>query len=57
MRTRWAIFMSKVHDNSAPKTTLGVCRGMLVQSLAIPCQAWSEFPNAWKAIVEQILAD
>ena len=49
--------MSKVRDNSAPKMTLGMCRGTHAQSLAIPCQAWSEFPNGWKAIVEQILAD
>ena len=40
MRTRPAIFMSKVRDNSAPKMILGVCWGARARSLAIPRQAW-----------------
>ena len=40
MRTRRAIFMSKVHDISAPKMILGVCWGARAWLLAIPCQAW-----------------
>ena len=39
MRTRQAIFMSKVRDNSAPKMILGVRRGVRAESLTIPCQA------------------
>ena len=39
MRTRQAIFMSKVADNSTPKMILGACWGVRVQSLTIPHQA------------------
>ena len=39
MRTGWAIFMSKLHNNSAPKMILGECWGARVWSLAIPWQA------------------
>ena len=40
MRTRRAIFMSKVRDNSAPKMILGMCWDIGVRSLAIPLQVW-----------------
>ena len=39
MRTRRAIFMSKVRDNSAPKMMLGASWGACEWSLAIPGQA------------------
>ena len=37
MKTRRAIFMSKVRDDSVPKIILGA------RSLAIPRQAWDSF--------------
>ena len=40
-RTRRAIFMSKVHNKSAPKMILGMCWGAHVRSLAIPHHACS----------------
>ena len=39
MRTRQAIFMSKVRDNSTPEMILGACWGVPAQLLAIRCQA------------------
>ena len=39
MRTGWAIFMSKLCNNSAPKMILGKCWGARAWSLAIPWQA------------------
>ena len=45
MRTKPAIFMSKVHNNSVPKMILGVCWDTHVRSLAIPRQAWKRIPS------------
>ena len=39
MRTRQAIFMSKVHDNIAPEMILGACWGVHARLLAIRRQA------------------
>ena len=39
MKTRQAIFMSKVRNNSIPKMILGMCWGVRAPFLAIPRQA------------------
>ena len=57
MRTRQAIFMSKVHNNSAPKMILGMCWGMRAWSLAIPrwaCEMWLRQLVTEKQIANQI---
>ena len=45
MRTKRAIFMSKVRNNSVPKIILGMCWDAHVRSLAIPRQAWKRIPS------------
>ena len=43
MRTRWAIFMSKVRNNSTPKMILGVCWG----TRARDCSPFLAKPEVW----------
>ena len=45
MRTKRAIFMSKVRNNSVPKMILGVCWDAHVRSLVIPRQAWKRISS------------
>ena len=52
MRTRRAIFMSKVHDNSAPKMILGVCWGardrspFLAKPVNVVNEHWQHNPKS-----------
>ena len=59
MRTRLAIFMSKVRDNSAAKMILGACCDARARSLTIPRQAWTprNYPSVESSLKPLWLSD